>query len=68
MISLVYGFLGYAKMILDESGVDEYVPAIYCNQSSIEGLFSHIKMMDRNRTDLYGVGISQHNISNFLKY
>ena len=68
MISLVYGFLGYAKMILNESLVDEYVPTLHCNQNSIEVLFSHIRMMGRDRTDLYGVGILQHNISNCLKY
>ena len=66
-MSLVYGFLGYGKMILHQSEKDEYVPALYYNQSSIEGLFSHIRMMGRDRTDLYGVGILQHNISNSLK-
>ena len=55
-------------MILDESGVDEYVSVLRCNQSSIEGIFSHIRMMGRDRTNLYGVGILQHNISNCLKY
>ena len=54
-------------MILNQSEKGEYVPALHCNQSSIEGLFSHIRMMGRDRTDLYGVGILQQNISNSLK-
>ena len=67
MISLVYGFLGHAKMILSQSEEGEYIPALHCNQISIEGLFSHIRMMGRDRTDLYGAGILQQNISNCLK-
>ena len=54
-------------MILNQSEKDEFVPALYCNQSSIEGLFSQIRMMSRDRTDLYGVGILQQIISNSLK-
>ena len=40
---------------------------MHCNQSSIEGLLSHIRMMGKDRTDLYGCGIFEQNISRYLK-
>ena len=59
MASLVFGFIGYAKYILADKSIDEYVHALHCNQSSIEIFFSNIRMMGKDRTDLYGNGIIQ---------
>ena len=67
LLSLVYGFMGYAKQILRMNNKCVYVPALHCNQSSIEGLFSHIRANDKDRTDRYGYGIMQQNISSFMK-
>ena len=67
MASLVFGFIGYAKCILTDKSIDEYVPALHCNQSSIENLFSNIRMMGKDRTDLYGNGIMQQNIKENIK-
>lgn len=67
MVSLVYGFIGYARHLLNDSGDKEYVPALHCNQSSIDGLFSHVRANDKDKTDLYGLGIMQQNISGFMK-
>ena len=67
MVSLVYEFIGYARHLLNDSGDKEYVPALYCNQSSIEGLFSHVRANGNDRMDLYGIGIMQQNISGQMK-
>ena len=57
IVSLVYGFIGYARQILNDTGDKEYVPALHCDQSSIEGLFSHVRANGKDRADLYGIGI-----------
>ena len=68
MLSLVHGFIGYARQILNKSETVEYIPALHCNQSSIEGLFSHIRANDKDRTDIYGIGIMQQNIRSQMKH
>ena len=67
MISLVYEFIRYAKKFFIDCDTNEYVPALHCNQSSIEDLFSHIRANDKDRTDLYGIGIMQQEISPQMK-
>ena len=67
MLSLVHGFIGYSRQILDCCETIQYIPALHCNQSSIEGLFSNIRANGKDRTDLYGVGIMQQNISSLMK-
>ena len=39
LLTLVRGFLGYAWYILHSSDVEKFVPALHCNQSSLEGSF-----------------------------
>ena len=62
------GFLGYAEPLLVLVQMDKLVPVLHCNQSSIEGLFSCIRGMGKNRTDLYAFGILQQNLFNTLKH
>ena len=42
------------------------MPALHCNQSSIENFFSRMRNIDKDRTDLYGGGILQQNVMNDL--
>ena len=62
MLTLVRGFMAYAKSVLESSPEIMYVPGLHSNQSSIEGLFSNIRSMSKDRTDLYASGILQQNI------
>ena len=68
LLTLVRVFLGYAEALLLVSKEGELVPALHCNQSSIEGLFSCIRGMGKDRTDLYTSGVLQHNLNNNFKY
>lgn len=47
---------------------NEFIPGLYCNQSSIENLFSNMRPMRKDRIDLYAVVITQRNIFINLKY
>ena len=67
LLTLVRGFVGYARAVLDISKDDTFIPALHCNQSSIEGLFSCIRSMSKDRTDLYASGILHQNISKLYK-
>ena len=67
MVYLVYGSIEYVRRILNDSGDKEYVAALHFNQSSIRGLFSRIRANGKDRTDLYGFGILQQNISGLMK-
>ena len=62
MLTLVCGFMAYAKSVLESSPEIKYVPGLHSNQSSIEGLFSNIRSMSKDRTDLYASGILQQNV------
>ena len=52
-VSLVFGFIGYARCMLLDKYCNEFAPSLHCNQSSIENLFSNIRMMGKDRTDIY---------------
>ena len=67
LMVLTRGYIGYANKLIKYCGDEYYAPALHCNQSSIEGLFSCIRMMANNRTDLYTGGIVQQNIFNEIK-
>ena len=57
LLTLVRGFMVYAKSVLEISPEIKYVPGLHSNQSSIEDLFSNICSMSKDRTDLYASGI-----------
>ena len=67
MLSLIFRFIGYAREMLKQGHIVKYVPALHCNQSSIEGLFSHIRVHGKDRKDLYGMGFMQQNISGLMR-
>ena len=55
-------YMGYAMSILEILEDEAFISALYCNQSSIKGLFSCIHSMCKDRTDLYAGGIIQQQI------
>lgn len=60
LLTLVRGSIGiYRSILLLLSTKDEMVPALHCNQSSIQGLFSWIRGMGKDITYLYASGILQ---------
>ena len=67
LVSLVFGFIGYARCMLLDKDCNEFFPSLHCNQSSIENLFSNIRMMGKDRTDIYGNGIMQQNVKQNIK-
>ena len=62
MKTLVRGFLGYARCIIDGTG--SYVPALHSNQSSIECFFSRIRYMGKEFGEKYASGVVQQNVLN----
>ena len=62
LLTLVKGYMSYAKEMLKYSPVLPYIPALHCNQSSIEGLFSCMLSMGKDRTDRYASGILQQSV------
>ena len=62
MKTLVRGFLGYARCIINATG--SYVPALHSNQSSIECFFSRIRYMGKDFSDKYASGVVQQNVLN----
>ena len=67
LVSLVFGFIDYARCMLLDKGCNEFVPSLHCNQSSIENLFSNIRMMEKDRSDIYGNDIMQQNVKQNIK-
>lgn len=67
LIVLTYGFIGYANKVIKQYDSEYYIPALHCNQSSIEGLSSCIGMMSIDRTDLYARVRIEQNIHLELK-
>ena len=67
LLRLVKGFLGYAIEIFKHDATTHFVPALHCNQSTLEGTFSKIRHMGKDRTDVYGTGILVTNIHAFTK-
>ena len=45
----------------------EFVPALHCNQSSLEATFSSIRHLGKDRIDVYGTGILLSNIQAFTQ-
>ena len=67
IITLVRWFAGYTACILKNSYCEKFVHVLHCNQSKLEGLFSRIRHMDKDLTDLYdGGGVQQQNIFHHL--
>ena len=64
---LCKGYIEYARNVLSDADVNEYVPALHSNQSSIENHFSCIRAMDKDRTDVYGTGVVHTNMSVTIK-
>lgn len=52
LLRMIGGFCGYVKCILAYSDAEIFVPGLHSNQSSVEGLFSRIRGVDRDMTDL----------------
>ena len=65
---MVREFLGYAEVLLLVSEDGELVPVLHCNQSIIEEIFSCIRGMGKDRTNLYASGVLQQNLNNNFKY
>ena len=59
--------MAYASNVLDNDINIIHVSALHCNQSSIEGLISHVRSMKRDIINLYGVGIDQEYILSTIK-
>ena len=59
--------MGYSKYVLVFDRELDYVSALHSNQSTIESLFSNIRMNKKDRTDLYATGILEMNIAYFTK-
>ena len=49
---MIGGFCGYAKCILAYLDAEIFVLGLDFNPSSLEGLFSRVRWMDMDRTDL----------------
>jgi hypothetical protein len=59
LLTFVKGYMPYAKEMLKYLPVLAYIPALHCNQSSIEELVSCIQSMGKYCTDRYVSGILQ---------
>ena len=59
LLTSVRGFMAYVKFVLESSPEIKYVPGLHPNQSSIEVLFSNIRSISKDRTNLYASGILQ---------
>ena len=64
MKTLVSGFIQYARCIVECHQASIYIPALHSNQSNLEGLFSRIRFMGKDKTHLYAGGILQQNVFN----
>ena len=67
MVYLVYGFIGYSRQVFNDSGDEEYVHALHCDQSSIECLFSHVRASGKDRVDLCGLEVMSKHIYGLMK-
>ena len=68
ILTLVMGFIGYTKSILESSPRTSLISTLHSNQSSIENLFSCIRRMSKDRTDKYASGIIEQNLHKSIKY
>ena len=68
LLTLIRDFLGYIESILSISPDEEWIPALHFNQSSIEGFFTCIRAMIKDRTDLYAGGIQQQHMFQNLQH
>lgn len=66
-LTLVRDFLSYTESILSLSPDEAWIPALHYTHSSIEGLFSCIRAMQKERRDLYACDILLQNMIQNLK-
>ena len=59
MKTLVYGFIQYARCIIENETQTKYIPALHSNQSNLESLFSRIRFTGKDTAHLYADGILQ---------
>ena len=66
LLQCVGGFFAYSEAILglNNDGMIQFIPALHCNQSSLENFFSRMRQLDKDRTDLYAGGVLQQNVMN----
>ena len=64
LLTLVREIVGYVWCILHSSDVENFVPTLHCNQSSLEIFFSQIRHMLNNRTNKYTSDVQQQNSFN----
>ena len=62
VLTQVRGLFCYTFVVLLQSEDVRYAPALHSNQSSVEGLFSSVRYMNRNRIDMYAGGEVQQNM------